>query len=199
MLLFNLLILLLVIILSYIFKLAEIYNYDTQLIFILLTFTVLIFYKLLYYKYNIIKKKKENFNADKLNSFIDDKLTIEEELQQYKNKIEEYERIYGVKDILNKDISNDIYNLDNNISKLQTDINKDINKYNNGPNIIINNSEPNQNNKIDGDKTDTGKSNIVNVTTDTIKKALIDYLKSINKVNLKETDNGIETNIDHNV
>ena len=49
----NLLVILLVVILSFVFKITDVKKYDNQLVFIILTFTVLILYKYIYIIYSI--------------------------------------------------------------------------------------------------------------------------------------------------
>lgn len=126
MLLFNLLILFLVVVLSFLFKLGEVNNYDTQLIFILLSFVVLVMYKTLNNIYNDkekkagLRKKLESFLMDenKLNEFINDTLTNTEKIRILENELENYRKAYGTDSILNNNLDVKIADLNNAISKL---------------------------------------------------------------------------------
>lgn len=151
MLLFNLLILFLVIVLSYVFKLSETKKYDTQLVFILLTFTVLVMYKTLNYIYNKTERSKalsiiaEKFNdTSSLNNFISDTLSDKEKIITLEKKLKEYEDVYDTKNILNNDLENKIKYAEDVIDKLSNEYIVDLENNNpggNNPQIVINASE----------------------------------------------------------
>jgi hypothetical protein len=185
MLLFNLLILFMVIILSYIFKLSEVKKYDTQLIFILLIFTILIMYKTLNYIYNKKENNKslkmivEKFTtATNLNDFISDTLSNKEKIISLQNKIKQYEDVYDVGNVLNNDLENKIKYSENALSKLSDQYI-----------IDLENANPSGNNvQISIDASDEGIITetpiiqpIQNINTDSIKNIILQFAENLNR------------------
>jgi hypothetical protein len=185
MLLFNLLVLVLVIILSYLFKILEHKKYDTQLIFILLVFTILIVYKMLNYLYNkkenkaAIRTIAEKFNSDsQLNDFISDTLSDREKIIALQKKVKQYEDIYDTNNILNNNLENKIKYAEEALSKLSDQYIVDLERARpegEGVQIEIDGSEEGI---ISKDTPDILTSKI---DTDSIKNVIIKFLESIEK------------------
>jgi hypothetical protein len=185
MLLFNLLILFLVIILSYIFKTAEIKKYDTQLVFILLVFGVLLTYKILNYFYdkrvntNAIRAINEKFNnTANLNDFIADTLSDREKIISLEQKIKQYEDVYDTTKILNNDLDNKIKYAEDTLSKLSDQYIVDLEKgtpAGEGVQISLDVSE-------DG-ATSSESPDILTekISTDSVKNVILAFLEGIKK------------------
>lgn len=182
MLIFNLLIIFLVIGLSYIFKLTEIKKYDTQLVFILLTFTVLVVYKTVNYLYN----KRESFKAVKnlvekfndtmvLNDFISDTLSDREKIIALEKKVKQYEDVYDTSNILNNDLDNKIKFTEDALAKLSDEYIVDLEKSNPGGNNIQIGIEASEEGII---TPPINASN--NVDTNAVKNTIIKFLEAVN-------------------
>jgi hypothetical protein len=184
MLLFNLLILFLVIALSYVFKIAETKKYDTQLVFILLVFAVLVVYKTLNYLYN----KRMNVNAvraiaetfsvsdSQLNDFIADTLSDREKILALEQKVKQYEEVYGTDQILNNDLENKIKYAEDALSKLSDQYIVDLEKaHPEGEGVQIS-IEASEEGITTSETTDILSGRI---DTDAIKNVILKFLESI--------------------
>ena len=165
----NFIIICIIVILSYIFNMAEIKKYDTQTMFIILSFTILILYRLInhvYYKNTIVKEK---FNV---NDFINDTLSTKEKIKFLENKIKLYEDTYGSYNILNDDnLENKIQAVDSAISNLSAEYEDSLESGAGISGISLDNTTP------------TGGQNILGaITTDNLKKAFIDAISGIDGV-----------------
>lgn len=192
MLAFNLLILCMVIILSYVFKVSQIKNYDSQLMFILLVFTILVLYKTLNYIYNKREKTHamqsiaENFNNEEImTNFISDTLTNEQKIKMLEEKVKNYEAAFGTNSIVNNNLDLQISNLENAISKLSNEYNQDIENARpagNAPQISITASDEDL--SIESGEDSSTNINYGNVNTDSVAKAIKAFLTGI------QSDNG---------
>jgi len=185
MLLFNLLILFLVVILSYVFKLSETKKYDTQLVFILLTFMVLVMYKTLNYIYN----KRENFKAIKhiaesfattsaLNDFISDTLSDREKIIALEKKVKQYEEVYDTSNVLNNDLENKIKYAEDTLSKLADQYVVDLENSNPGGDNVqigINISEQGL------QTSETPDILTSRINTDSVRNTILKFLESIQR------------------
>jgi hypothetical protein len=186
MLLFNLLILFLVIALSYVFKITETKKYDTQLVFILLVFAVLVIYKTLNYVYN----KRMNINAvrriaetfatsdSKLNDFIADTLSDREKILALEDKVKQYEEVYGTNQILNNDLENKIKYAEDSLRKLSDQYIIDLENATpegEGVQIALEASEE------DITVSETPELSSGTVDTDAVKNIILKFLESISR------------------
>jgi len=193
MLAFNLIVLCMVIILSYIFKVSQIKKYDPQLMFILLTFTILVLYKTLNYIYNkqnnatAIKAISEQFNnSNTMNEFIADTLTNEQKIKVLEDKLKNYESAFGTNSIVNNNLELQISNLESAISQLGNEYNQDIENSQpagNAPQISITGSNEDLNVSTNDDD-GTPNINYGAVNTDSVAKAIKAFLTHI------QSDNG---------
>jgi hypothetical protein len=185
MLLFNLLILFLVVILSYVFKSAEIKKYDTQLVFILLVFGILLTYKTLSYFHdkrmnaNAVRAIAERFsNTDNLNDFIADTLSDKEKIIALEQKVKQYEDVYDTTQILNNDLDNKIKYAENALSKLSDQYIVDLEKgkpSGDGVQISLDVSEEGV------ESTETPDILTNKISTDSVKNVILSFLESIKK------------------
>ena len=172
----NLLVILLVVILSFVFKITDVKKYDNQLVFIILTFTVLILYKYINQYQN--KCKRDDFtdvmNSNDMNIFINNKDNLEEELAKYKQLVTEYEKKYDIDvDVINE---NDIARLENNIDNLTRNVNRDIAREEPSNYIYINNSEPSAPNVEEEEETQGSVRGTTTASTDVVYQALLKLL-----------------------
>lgn len=173
---YNLIIVLIIIILSFIFKLQEINKYDTQLIFIILSFLIIIIYKSIEYTYGKRENKKnieeELFTNSNVNEFINDTMSDQEKIIYLQNKLNDYEKIYGNK-ILDNNLNDQIVTLQEAITNLEYLNSSNTNEANTSSNpIIITNDNIIEN-------TVTNEPAKLNVNTDAIKQMLINTLEEL--------------------
>lgn len=172
----NLLVILLVVILSFVFKVTDVKKYDNQLVFIILTFTVLILYKYIN-QYQNKCKRDEGFadimNSDDMTSFINNKDNLEEELAKYKQLVTEYENKYDINvNVINE---NDIARLENNLDNLTRNVNRDLVREVPDNFIYINNSNPSPTEEADDSSGSTSQGSMSDpssISTDAVFKAL---------------------------
>ena len=182
MLVFNLLILFMVIILSYVFKVSQTKKYDTQLVFILLSFTILVLYKSLNYIYNkkvrettAVKHLSEYFtgNTTALNNFISDTLSNEEKIRILEAELNRYRTSYGVNNILDNNLEYKIAELNEAKNKLAHEYNTDVANNPTGDGLQI---------SVDTEKGDislSSSSATQNVNTDAVKQVISRFLASL--------------------
>lgn len=185
MLLFNLLILFLVIVLSYVFKLSETKKYDTQLVFILLTFTVLVMYKTLNYIYNkretskALKAIAEKFadNENVFTDFISDTLSDREKILSLEKELKQYKEVYDTNNILNNNLENKIDYAEEAIAKLSDEYVVDLENANPGGDNVQINLEASEEGIRSTESTDALSDRI---DTNSVKNAILAFLENVN-------------------
>ena len=186
----NLLVILLVVILSFIFKVSEVKKYDSQLVFIILSFTVLILYKCIS-QYNnkcnvdpFVNDLMDNDNAN-MNDFINNKDNLEVELAKYKKLVNEYENKYDIN--INQINENDIIRLENNLDTLTKNVYSDAAREITDEYIMIDNSEPDKTITLTTEDSESNtvnniSSGVENIGTETVFKALQQLLKNNSEI-----------------
>lgn len=165
----NFIIICIIVILSYVFSMAEVKKYDTQTMFIILSFTVLILYRLVNHVYHKNNMVKEKFNV---NEFINDTLSTKEKIKFLENKIKLYEDTYGSYNILNdNNLENKIQAVDSAISNLSAEYDDSLESGAGISGISLDNTTPTE-----------GQNILGAITTDNLKKAFIDAISGIEGV-----------------
>lgn len=184
MLLFNLLILFLVIVLSYVFKLSETKKYDTQLVFILLTFTILVLYKTLNYIYNkressnAIKVIAEKFSSNEniFNDFISETLSDREKILSLEKELKQYKEVYDTNNILNNNLENKIKYAEDAIAKLSDEYVVDLENSNPGGDNLQINLEASE----EGIRSTESPDILTNrIDTNSVKNAILAFLGTV--------------------
>lgn len=175
-----------IIILSFVFKVLDDNKYDTQLVFIVLSFLYIIIHRTIYVihcnnnKKQTLTKIKEMFNNDIINDYAMDTLNKDERIRLLENELDFYKKNYGTNNIVNDSLDLKINNLETSINKLNDVYGSDIinnNPEGDGHQIVINGSQPDNselNNEI------LLETQQLNINTDAVRNLLIDTLKKIN-------------------
>lgn len=182
----NIIIILIIIIFSFLFKMREIKNYDTQLLFIILSFLNIIIYKSIDYAYNNIHNT-ETFvnNEEEQNTEFTNTKDTDVLINELQEKVQLYENQYGVIS------SNDIELLESNIKLLEDRVNELKEKAINSKQQTSSSEDKleaadegvtiNGASKFDVED-DTSAGSLVdldNINTDAVRNLLIDKLKEI--------------------
>jgi hypothetical protein len=189
-----------IIILSFVFKILDDNKYDTQLVFIALSFLYIIIYRTINVvhctknKKHTLSKIKEMFNSNIITNYAMDTLNKDERIRLLENELDFYKKNYGTNDIINDSLDLKIDNLESSINKLNDIYGSDI--INNEPEgegnqIIINGSQPDSS-ELNNERLLEAKQ--LNINTDAVRNLLIDTLKRINNdivIPLSERENTV--------
>ena len=175
-----------IIILSFIFKVLEHNKYDTQLVFIVLSFLYIIIHRTINVIHNNKNKNKtliqikEMFNSNVIDDYVMDTLNKDEKLRLLENELDFYKKNYGSNNIVNDNLNLKINNLESSINKLNDIYSSDIinnNPAGEGKQIIIEGSQPTDE-ELNNER--LLKAEQLEINTDAVKNILVNTLSKLN-------------------